>query len=399
MRRFAPTAILAPLLVLALAVHWWLWPLTGTDADMDRFLLPWFRHIRDTGPIAAFAAPFGDYAPSYLYLMALTTLLADWIDPVDLIKALSVAGTLALAAATAHLVRATIRNEATPLTAAPEPHRAVLAAAMIAALPSTAINAVLMGQCDAMWAAACVMALAAALGRRHGAMMMWCGVALGFKLQAAFFAPFVLALLIRRRVPFRLWLAAPVAWLGTLLPAWLAGWPAADLLTIYFRQADTYEGLALSAPNIWMIAEMLPALRDVPLTGLALAAAVGAAAAYVAWFSVAPLRGRLLAEVALLAPLIVVGLLPRMHERYFFLADVIALAIATAWPDRRSIGIALLVQMGSLLALAAYLSGYAVLAVFGAVPMVIATIRLARPLLRRPANDNPPHTPAPALAI
>lgn len=378
MHRLPLPALLTVLLVPAIAVHGWLWPYSGTD--VDTFLLPWFRHIQQAGPIGAFTAPFGNYAPPYLYLMAASTLLTPWIDPLDLIKALSVTGTVALAAAVWHLVRTLAPGAA---------RRAPIAAALIVLLPSTAINAVLMGQCDAMWAAACVMALAAASRRRHAAMLMWCGIALGFKLQAAFFAPFVLALLIQRRVPFVTWLAAPAAWLATLLPAWLAGWPAADLLTIYLHQADTYDGLALSAPNLWMVADTLPALHDVPLTGLALAAAVGATAAYVAWFSVAPLAGRRLAEVALLAPLIVAGLLPRMHERYFFLADVIALAIALAWPDRRSIGLALLVQAGSSLALLAYLSGYAVLAVAGALPMMLATWRLARPLLRRPANDNP----------
>ena len=382
MHRLPLPALLLPILLPAAAIHRWLWPYSGTD--VGTFLLPWFRHIQATGPIGAFAEPFGNYAPPYLYLMAATTPLADSVHPVDLIKALSVAGTFALAAATWHLVR-TLAPDA-PDTRS----RALVAAALVPLVPSTAINAVLMGQCDAMWAAPCLMALAAAVRRRHTAMLLWCGIALGFKLQAAFFGPFILALLIQRRVPFVTWLAAPAAWLATLLPAWLAGWPASDLLTIYFQQANTLDGIALSSPNIWMIVDTLPALRDLPLTGLALAAAVGTTGAYVAWFSVRRLAGRRLAEVALLAPLIVAGLLPRMHERYFFLADLIALAIALVWPDRRSIGIALLVQAGSLLALLAYLSGYAVLAVIGAVPMMLATWRLARPLLRRPANDNPP---------
>jgi Gpi18-like mannosyltransferase len=240
-----------------------------------------------------------------------------------------------------------------------------------------------------MWSAACVMALAAALQRRHAAMLAWCGIALGFKLQAAFFFPFVLGLLIARRVPLRLWPIGPAVWFATLLPAWAAGWPLGDLLTIYLRQGGAYAGTVLNAPNIWSIADALPALDGVPLTGLAFAAASGASATYVAWLSSRPQYGRQLMEAALLAPLLVVGLLPRMHERYFFLADVLSLVIALAWPDRRSVTIAALVQAGSLLALLAYMSGVSGLAGLGAVAMIVATIRLARPLLVPAANDNP----------
>lgn len=368
-------------LLLALIAHWWLWPLIC--ADVDAFLLPWFRHIEQAGAIRAFGSSFGNYNPPYLYLLAGMTLLADRVEAISLIKALSVAGTVALAGSLWHLL-CVLREDGTSV-----PSREWRAAALVLILPTPLINAALMAQCDAMWAAPCIMALAAAVAGRHRTMLAWCGVAVAFKLQAVFFAPFVLALLIRRRVPLRLWPIAALAWLASLLPAWLAGWPAADLLTIYLHQTGYDPSLALNAPNLWMILAALPLLAGVPLTGLAFAAAVGATATYVARLTVAPLGKRQLMEAALLAPLIVVGMLPRMHERYFFLADVIAFAIAVAWPDRRSIGIAMLVQLGSALGLLAYLSGIAGLAVLGAVPMIAATIAVARPLWQRAANDNP----------
>lgn len=370
---------LAATLVLTVAAHWWLWRYTGLD--VATFLLPWFRHIQEAGPIGAFAAPFGNYAPPYLYMLAATTLLADWIHPVDLIKALSVAGTLALTGAIWHLLRTLADGRLS--------HDQMRGAALVLILPTTLLNAALMGQCDAMWSAACVMALSAAVARRHAAMLAWCGVALAFKLQAAFFAPFVLALLIRRRVPLRLWPIAAATWIASLIPAWLAGWPALDLLTIYLHQTEFDPAMALNAPNLWMIVAALPLFTEVPLTGLAFAAATGATAAYIARLTVAPLGPRRLMEAAALSPMLVAGLLPRMHERYFFLADIITLAIALAWPDRRSIGIAVLVQLGSALGLLAYLSGISGLAMLGAVPMIAATIALARPLWRQPANDNP----------
>ena len=159
-------------------------------------------------------------------------------------------------------------------------------AACVVLLPSVASNAALMGQCDALYAAPLVMAVACAVERRHAAMLLWCGVALAIKSQAAFIGPFFLALLIARRVPFRLWLLTPLASRRCMVPAWLAGWPAHDLATIYFRQAGFFEDLSRNAPNIWAVVQALPIAAGVPLSGLASAAAVGASALYAAHFTV-----------------------------------------------------------------------------------------------------------------
>src|SRR6476659_8863983 len=91
-------------LAIALTMHLALWPLIG--ADLGVYLVPWWRHIVDTGPIAAFAAPFSNYNPPYLYLLAAVTQLAGPIFPVDAIKLLSLAGTGAMAAALYRLLRA-----------------------------------------------------------------------------------------------------------------------------------------------------------------------------------------------------------------------------------------------------------------------------------------------------
>lgn len=388
-----PTRALPPIavtLLLAAAAHWWLWRYGGPEVGTS--LLPWFRHIQATGPVAAFGVPFGNHAPPYLYLLAGATTLDDLVQPVDLIKALSVGGTIALSGALWHLLRTLAGNGspfAAPTVGNAARSRHLRGAALVLILPTTLINAALLSQCDAMWSAACVMALAAAVARRHVAILLWCGVALAFKLQAAFFGPFVLALLIRRRVPLHLWPIAALVWIASLVPAWLAGWPPVDLLTIYLHQTDYDHGLALNAPNLWMIVDALPLFGGVQLSGLAFAAAIGATAAYVARMTTGALDNRRLMEAALLAPMIVVGLLPRMNERCFFLCDIIALGIALTWPDRRSIGIAALVQLGSTLGLLAYLSGIPGLAMLGAVPMIAATLALARPLWEQPANDDP----------
>jgi len=349
--------------------------ISGVTNDMVDYLIPWYDHIVATGRVAAFAEPFSNYTPPYLYLLSAVTLFDGLVPSMVLIKLLSVAGTVTLALAVRHLL---IRLNA------PEPTRA---AALMVALPTAVLNAGLLGQCDAMWAAPCVMALAAAVERRHVAMLIWCGIAFGFKAQAALVAPFFLALLINRRVPIALWPIAPAVFAAMMLPACAAGWPASSLATIYLHQAGTFTALSLNAPNIWAIVQVLP--LGIPLGGLATAAAIGATAAYLAHFSTRPLDQRTLLAAALLAPLLTAGLLPRMHERYFFLADILSLVLALTYRDKRSWTIALLIQAGSLLATAGYFINREALVVIGALAMITATVRLAAPLLRPAANDNP----------
>ncbi len=378
----------APWLVALVAAvqAWALWPLF--TPDMTAYLIPWLETIRDAGVADAFARPFSNYMPSYLYLLALFSPLTAWLDPMSVIKLLSVAGTVALALAMHRLLGA--------LGVAQRAHWA----ALVVALPSVAFNALLMGQCDAIYVAACLMAVAMAVERRHVAMFVWCGVAVAFKAQAVLVAPFFLAIAIQRRVPLVQWLAAPAALLALMAPALLAGWPPADLATVYFRQAGTFSNdIARNAPNIWSLAGMIAPEFAPRLFGLALAAALGAAAWFVAKMQVVRFDNAGLVGMAALAALLTAGLLPRMHERYFLLADMLILAFAIARGTRPAFALAALVQIGSFAAITGYLGLGAPMVAMGALCMIVATWIAAGPLVAPNANDNPPtgRNPRPAV--
>ncbi len=385
-RHPTPAPAIWLIVLVAAAQAWALWPLF--TPDMTAFLVPWLETIRARGVLSAFAQPFSNYMPSYLYLLALFSPLAGWLDAMSVIKLLSVAGTAALALSVHRLLGA--------LGASQRGHWS----ALVFALPSVAFNALLMGQCDAIYVAACVMAVAMAVERRHLAMFAWCGIAVAFKAQAVLVAPFFLALAIHRRVPFHHWLAAPAALLAMLLPALLAGWPPADLATIYFRQAETFgDEIARNAPNIWSLVGALSPDQAPRMFGLALAAALGAGAAYVARMQAVRFDKAGLVGMAALAAMLTAGLLPRMHERYFMLADILMLAFAIARGTRGAFALAALVQLGSTAAIVGYLGIGIPLVALGAVCMIAATWIAARPLISPHANDNrdgshaipPPH--------
>jgi Gpi18-like mannosyltransferase len=343
------------------------------------FPLHYFFHICiPCFTAGAFAEPFGAYSPPYLYLLAIATPLKGVIADGLIVKLVAMLGNVALAAAMWRLLRALHVDDAARI------------GLCLLALPSLMINAALLGQSDALYAAPVLMAIAAALERRHTSMLAWCGLALAIKMQTVLIGPFVLVLLIVRRVPLRYWLMTPATYSLALLPAWLAGWPASSLLTVYSRQADTFHDVARNAPNVWMVARLFGFNSDA-VAGLAMVVAIGAIAAYLARH-IATARHFspvMLLRLALLAPLMGAGLLPRMHERYFLLADILAIALALVSRRRGDWQIAVYVQVGSLLGLFAYMMGLPWLAGLGAVPMLVATWLVVRPLVQPAANDNP----------
>ena len=248
------------------------------------------------------------------------------------------------------------------------------AAAMIFAVLVVASGAGLVDHRDMTCAAALVIAIIAALDRRHAVMLGWFGLAVGVAPQTIFVAPFFLAMLINRGVPLRLWPIAPLVALATTLVAWVAG--SAIPLSVELDPSLVGE-LSFGAPNIWAMVPAMP--YGLPLIGLAVAAAIGATVAYIAYFSAIRLNDRQLLNAALLAPLVLVGLLPWMRADDFFIAAVLALTLY----DRANWRVAVLIQGSFALAMFGHFGGLPALA------MIIATLHLARPLLKPAANDNP----------
>ena len=302
--------------------------------DVIRFVVPWYEHILATGRIDAFADPFGNYSPPYLYLLSLISLLDGPISPYYLVKLLSWVGAVWMLFAASRLLGVLGT-------------RGILALFLVL-LPSFISNVSMFGQADMFWVAPCILAVSAAVKGRWVWVAIWSGLAFSFKAQAAFLAPFVLHLFVTRKVPPYVWLVAPGVYLAAMLSAWLAGWPAWDLATIYLRQAawqpqDSY--FISNGASWWTIyGWLLPrAALETFWIGFALAlAAVAAALAFVPKPSAR--------TTMLLATISAAGLpflLPGMHERFYLLADILAFLYALAYPSRRSIAAAILMQFAS----------------------------------------------------
>lgn len=359
---------------IVLAIYAFLWP--KVTRDMSDTLVPWLDHILVHGQVGAFSIPFSNYSPPYLYLMALVSPLVAVMSKVSVIKFLSIVGTGLLALASAQLLRSAARGQRT---------EAVL---RLLLLPSVVLNAPCLGQADMFWSAACVMAVACAIDRKPVAMLAWFGLGVAFKAQAVFLAPFVLLCLVRQRTPVRYWGLPVLVFTASMLPAALAGWPVADLGTIYIRQAEWNPGFISTAANPWALVQLLAPVAGTHWLWVGHVAAAAAALAYVAAFRRREANAVDLIALALLSASLMPFLLPKMHERFFFLADVLAFLLWFVRQDRPSMLIFFLVQGASVLALIGMMLEMPLAPAVGSV-MVLSAMLLLLKQLRMPRMAEP----------
>lgn len=356
-----------------------LWP--ATTGDMRNFLIPWLDTILDRGPIEAFTRPFSNYTPPYLYLLAAVSPLASILPKMSVIKLLSLLGMVALGIAAHGLLRAAGDRRSTE------------GAFWLLLLPTIVINAAALGQADAFWTAACVMAVACAIERRALAMLIWFGLAVSFKAQAIFLAPFIGQRLLQQKITPLRWPVPLLMYFLAMAPAALAGWPISDLLTVYLRQVQWNPTFIGNAANPWSLVQYVAPQVGLAWLWIGDAAAVAAAVLLIVGFRRrAETDAQWLLNLALLSALVIPFLLPKMHERFFFLGDVLSFLLAWMTRDRRLIAVAVLVQCGLLAALAGLVLEEPLLPVAGAAMVGLAIALVLYGLLRTPSRsgERPP---------
>lgn len=356
-------------------------------SDYTYFVSKWFAALATQPGLSAFADPFANYAPLYLYLLKGLTWLP--VDSLISAKSLSFAFDIALAV----LVCAILRNL--------QPERwgwgkLFFAFSLLLSIPTIAVNSTLWAQSDSIYAAFILGSLLSIFMSAPIVAVLLFGMAVSFKIQSIFFLP-VLAgyLAARRELMHLLWI--PAVFLLTIIPAAIGGGNPMYWLFIYAKQAGEYPMLTVNAPSMYaFMSGVSGGVADtLTIVGIALAALAGL------WIGVLVARARSLQSkeavlrAALLCVTIVPFLLPRMHERYFYLADVFSVLYALYRP--RYWYLPVLVVGASLLAYLPYLSdslpalmSYVVDLRIGAASMLVALMLLVWTVVRSAAATPTP---------
>jgi Gpi18-like mannosyltransferase len=341
--RHAEPLLVGALILLAVAARWAGW--RERTNDMVIFF-QWYDQLKAAGGWRGLDLSIGNYNAPFSYLLVLVMHLPG---PLILrMKAVFLVGDVLLAFFTYRITA--LRRPAS---------RAPIAAALVMVLlPTVVLNASFLGQIDALWAAPTLGGVYYLLRDKPWWGAALCGVAFAIKPQAMFIFPLLLLLALSGKVRWRTLLAAPAAFVVLDLPALLLGRSPLDLLTIYDvgRQARNVRELTFQAPSIWTFIPAEHRLDSLRTVGSILTVAVVVGVIYVLVVRMLELTAERIVTAAALFAILVPFLLPGMHERYFFLADVLTLVLAVYRP--RLWFVPVLVEFSSFLSYLPYLFGW-----------------------------------------
>lgn len=330
--------------------------------DYLTFLKPWTQYFRDNGGFAALGESIGNYNIPYLTFLAFFSYLP--VNELYLIKLLSVGFDLLLALSTAKLVFLCTHNA----------RRYIFSFATALLLPTVFLNGAYWGQCDSIYGALSILSIYFILSDRPLRAMSALALAFSFKLQAIFIFPVFLVFLFSGRLKLRHLPLFPAVYLAAVSPAIIAGRPLLDTLLLYVTQGATVgSALNYNSPSIYSLFYNVAEPDRAAMLGIVFAF-LFCLAMFAALFRFRrQLDSAALTLSAFIFVLAVPLFLPHMHERYFFMADVLALAIAFIFP--KAAFFPPLCAFASLLGYHAYLQGRFFL------PMYYGFILLALTLL------------------
>lgn len=294
--------------------------------DFVLFLDPWIDTLRTDG-LQALGTDFSNYNSPYLFLLWLFSLVIP--DNLSVVKTIALVFDLLLAGAIYLLLKQLGRKTSTSL---------IVAVAILSA-PTIAVNSAFFGQCDNILGLCAVLAFYFFLKAKSSSSWATVGAGIATKMQGIFVAPALLSLHIQRRsFSYRYVLVCIGAFLGLSIIPHLFGGDIRQILAISIDALQPMFGqklLTFWTPNIY---QFLPNdLYDIlKIIGIIVTAIV---LLVVFYFSYKTSRQKnthpqtiqqvtLYTAILLLLPF----LLPTMHERYYYQAEIFLCIVAVLNP-------------------------------------------------------------------
>ena len=308
------------ILFMAICLRLFLFP--HESADYNSFLRHWMSRMRTLGWPLQIAIPFTNYNLLYVYVLAALSYIP--FPDLYLIKCASVLFDCVLGVTVLFILKncLNLKDKAN-----------LFGFSLIMIIPSLFLNSGMWGQCDSFYSSLLLIGLYLCLRNSPKKGCFLFGLALSTKLQAAFLFPVLLFLVAYRYVYIRHLLLIPIAYIITIVPSILCGRSVVDIINIYFDQMGTYQGLTMGAPTFWALFPNHLYQRLLPV-------ALGMASIIVFVFTFLTLLGGRIKDktkfwdIAFLYALIVPFVLPKMHERYFYVAVVLAVIYLFRYPKR-----------------------------------------------------------------
>jgi Gpi18-like mannosyltransferase len=291
------------------------------SGDYVHFLKIWLDEYRTMTFLEGLGTTISNYNPPYMYILNIIARIN--IPDLVLIKIVSVVFDFIIA----YFVMKIVALKTDRL------NMHILAFVLTFAIPTVVINSAMWGQCDSIYAAFAIGSFYFGMARRSKMSYAFMALAIAFKLQAAFLLPILAIFVITRNIRFKDCYIFFVVYLATLLPAMLTGMPWNEALLAYVEQAGYYRRLSQNMVNIWRFIYLPDDLVPFFYEGFAIAGIFMTAVAvlglmYFTYVNRTRLTNTVdFVRLAYLFAVIIPFMLPKMHDRYYFMADVLAVTL------------------------------------------------------------------------
>jgi len=305
--------------VIGMLIRFSLREISSTDMSGDYLI--WCEEISKMSFAEVLKTPVGNYSNLYQLMLFVITRI-PFVSAMGLIKAVSCLFDLAIAILFYYIGKDEVRT----------PHAGLYMASAAWLFPIMFLNSAAWGQCDAIFGFFAFLAIYLLYKKKNLAAFIFLGVSFAWKLQAVLVLPiFIYCYLKRKDYSILYFLIIPVVMVLLFIPNLIAGRPLASLLGTYTEQVSIFsESLYINFANFYsIIADDFGAAE---VQGLASYGGVVLAIGMLGFFCVKSLRLRRqnsfseYMQVVVLLMFTCVMFLPKMHDRYGYLYEVMALA-------------------------------------------------------------------------
>lgn len=313
--------VLISLLLFGISCYLRIFLWRAVNSDTGSFTL-WLDYLQAHGFPAALGHDFSAYPSAYLYLLGVVSWLPASLGDVTLIKIIPLGFDLLGAAMIFQLTRLRRKDD-----------QPWLAAATYFILPTVVINSAFWGQVDSAHTALLLVCVYFLLREKPHQALIAFGIAISLKPHAIFMAPMLGILLFRNKIPWYGLFWIPLVYVGFLIPRYLLGLNAASTFSTYTGHFEGFNRLSMNAPNPYFL------LNDWVNYNTGLIAGILIGGFLILGWMILSARltrnfsPRAILFLALVSVALTPFVLPKMHDRYFYPADVFSFVVALAIPE------------------------------------------------------------------
>lgn len=329
--------------------------------DVVGFIFVWMKNIEKVG-FKNFYTIASDYSPLYLFIIALFTLLPKASEDITInnytfnanwmyyIKSMMFVMDILIAIGIYLVVKHVTKDKM----------KGFIGYIVALFLPCQFLNSAIWGNSDSMYFTCFIFIIYFILKKKDHLAWFFFGLAFSLKMQSIFILPFMIYLVISRRLKIYPIYMVFIALMLSFAPSYICGASFAQPFTYIAKEVGGYSQLTLGCANMWHLIDVqgMDSFSH-PLNKASLF--IGLGIIFVLTAIVYLRKVKMTDQNIVLLASFLIGIipffLPHMHERYFYALDVLVLVYALTKIKKR-IFLVPLMQLSSFIAYYHYLSGY-----------------------------------------